>query len=150
LLKDITFKSPQTDNDWIDYFQLRWKLLRKPWGQPPGSERDELEKNSYHIMALDQTGQTVGVARIHQGENNTAQIRYMAVLDSLQQTGIGSQLLERLEKQAEDWNTETIWLNARNTALGFYIKKGYIKLASAHKLYDLIPHTKIEKRMHTS
>lgn len=143
----ITLQTPQTDNDWQNYFELRWKILRAPWQQPPGSERDELEENSFHIMAITQTDQTVGVARIHQIDLLTAQIRYMAVLDSLQGTGIGSLMLARLEKQAQDWKTKTIFLNARDSALEFYLKKGYIKLAAAQTLYDRIPHTKMEKQL---
>ncbi len=147
LLNSITLQTPQTDNDWQNYFELRWKILREPWQQPPGSERDEFEENSFHIMAITQTGQAVGVARIHQLDHMTAQIRYMAVLDSLQGTGIGSLMLARLEKQAQDWKTKTIMLNARDTALEFYLKKGYIKLEATQTLYNRIPHTKMEKQL---
>lgn len=147
LLNSITLQTPQTDNDWQNYFELRWKILREPWQQPPGSERDEFEENSFHIMAITQTSQAVGVARIHQLDHMTAQIRYMAVLDSLQGTGIGSLMLARLEKQAQDWKTKTIMLNARDTALEFYLKKGYIKLEATQTLYNRIPHTKMEKQL---
>ena len=41
---DINIESPKTKNDFIKYYYLRWKLLRKPHNQPKGSELDELER----------------------------------------------------------------------------------------------------------
>ena len=34
-------RSPQTLEEWKDYFHLRWQILRDPLQQPVGSERDE-------------------------------------------------------------------------------------------------------------
>jgi hypothetical protein len=30
---DIVIKAPQTEQHWQHYYQLRWTLLRKPWGK---------------------------------------------------------------------------------------------------------------------
>ncbi|MEJ2362384.1 MAG: thioesterase, partial [Gammaproteobacteria bacterium] len=40
---NYTYKSPQTKQEWQAYFDLRWRILRAPWQQARGSERDDLE-----------------------------------------------------------------------------------------------------------
>lgn len=45
-------KQPKTKEDFEKYYDLRYRILRKPWNQPRGSEKDELEKESFHIMVL--------------------------------------------------------------------------------------------------
>ena len=57
--------NPQTLQDWQLYYDLRWRLLRAPWQQPKGSEKDEWEQNGYHVMAKSDDGEIVGVGRIH-------------------------------------------------------------------------------------
>ena len=39
---------PKSDQEWAKYYQLRWKLLRKPLGFDRGSEKDDLEDVSIH------------------------------------------------------------------------------------------------------
>lgn len=36
--------TPQSSEDWQAYYQLRWQVLRAPWGEPRGSEQDDLEQ----------------------------------------------------------------------------------------------------------
>ena len=43
---------PKTKRDFEKYYFTRWKILRKPFGMPYGSEKDNLENNSFHIMAM--------------------------------------------------------------------------------------------------
>lgn len=146
LLSEITITSPQTDSEWQDYFQLRWRVLRQPWNQLPGSERDELENQSFHVMALDQN-KVIGVGRIHKLNDEQAQIRYMAVQQHQQRSGVGGQILERLEEQAKDWNTNEIKINARDSHLSFYLKHGYQQTGPGHTLYNVITHTKVFKAL---
>ena len=59
-MTDIKILQPETPEDFEKYFELRWRILRKPWNQPRGSEVDMEEDFSYHIMAL-QDEQVIGV-----------------------------------------------------------------------------------------
>ena len=45
-MNKIKFADPYHENRIEDYFLFRWKLLRKPWNQPKGTERDDQEENS--------------------------------------------------------------------------------------------------------
>jgi GNAT superfamily N-acetyltransferase len=140
-----TLKSPETEQEWHDYYQLRWQVLRAPWQQPLGSERDELENRAIHLMAIDDNHQRVGVGRIHRLSNISCQIRYMAVHPDFERKGIGSILLAGLEQQARDWRSREIVLNARTTCLVFYQKRNYKVIADAPTLFGSIVHKRMRK-----
>ena len=93
-------RSPATPDEWQRYYHLRWQILRAPWQQPPGSERDDLEAQAYHLMLLNPDGEIAAVGRLHQLEQGGARIRYMAVAAEYQGRGAGSKVLAALEMQA--------------------------------------------------
>ena len=39
----MEFRSPNTDLEFEAYYELRWRVLRKPWGQARGTEHDEYD-----------------------------------------------------------------------------------------------------------
>lgn len=141
-----TVKSPFTEQEWADYFDLRWRILRAPWQQPPGSERDELEDAAYHLMVVDDNSKIVATGRLHRIDENSAQIRYMAVIPEFQRCGIGSQVLEHLEARARDWLCPEIVLNARSSCLEFYAKHGYRIIGEAPTLFGSIVHKHMLKQ----
>ena len=143
----ITITSPSTEREWRDYYHVRWQVLREPWGQPPGSERDEYENKSFHAMAINHDDEILGVGRLTKINPRLAQIRYMAVISDAQRLGIGSLLLKRLEHEAMAWNIKNIKLNARDSHLGFYVKHGYQVDGAGHTLFNVITHTKVFKRL---
>jgi ribosomal protein S18 acetylase RimI-like enzyme len=135
---------PKTEQEFAKYYDLRWRILRAPWGQPPGSEKDELEDESIHLMAC-QTGIVLGVIRAHFKKPHIAQIRYMAVDDKYQGKGIGSKLLKEIEKRIKAKGGRQIVLNAREVAVEFYEERGYEIVGKAHMLYGTIEHFKMAK-----
>jgi predicted GNAT family N-acyltransferase len=147
LRKQIVIRSPATDKEWQAYYQLRWEVLRKPWRQPPGSERDALEQDSYHLLADDNEGGVVAVGRLNKTDAVTAKIRYMAVANSYQRQGIGSLLLAALERQAQKWKVSTIELDARDSHRAFYEKHGYLAAGAGPTLFNEITHTKMQKEL---
>jgi len=137
-------RSPQTPAEWQRYYQLRWQVLRAPWQQPPGSERDELEAQAYHLMLITAEGEVAAVGRLHQLEHDGAQVRYMAVAPEYQGKGAGSKILAALEMQAVQWGCGYLRLNARDTALPFYQRHGYQQAGIAAPLYG-IAHVVMQK-----
>lgn len=135
---------PKSTAEFEKYFELRWKILRAPWGQPKGSEQDAKEDNSYHIMAL-HNDIVVGVARLEFTQQHSAQLRYMAVNESSRNTGIGSKILMHMEKYAKHNNAHKLILNARENALGFYEKLGYKVTEKSYVLFDSIQHYRMMK-----
>ena len=143
----ITIKQPKTEKEFEDYYDLRWRVLRQPWQQPRSSEKDELEKQSFHIIAYAENNNVIGVGRLHFNNETEAQIRYMAVAPEFEKQGIGTLILEALEKHASEKNCKTIVLHARENAVGFYQKKGYELLEKSHLLFDSIQHYKMIKHL---
>ena len=126
------------------YYELRWEVLRKPWNQPRGSERDDMEDKAIHIMACD-GNKIVGVARLHFNSIKEAQIRYMAVEEGYRMQGIGSMMLRRLEEMAKEKGAQYIILNARENAVNFYKKNGYSIIEKSYVLFNEIQHYKMKK-----
>jgi predicted GNAT family N-acyltransferase len=139
--------TPTTQQDFDQYFDLRWRILREPWQQPRGSEQDELENSSSHLMVCDENNHVIGVGRLHASSNTQGQIRYMAVATTHQGKGIGSLLLTELENIARSQSFESILLHAREVALPFYVHHGYTQLEKSHLLFGSIQHYKMFKAL---
>ena len=138
----------QADNtlELQQYYELRWRILRQLWGQPEGSEKDELEDVSIHIIAKD-NGNVVGIGRLQFNSGTEAQIRYMAVEKAYERQGIGKKIVEALEQQAELNHRNFILLDAREPAVGFYENLGYIKKQKTYLLFDNIQHYSMTKNL---
>ena len=140
----IIIKSPETDTEFKNYFHLRWRILRKPWNQPEGSERDKNDTHCYHVIAME-NNIIYGVARLEFSSEKTAQLRYMAVDDSSQKKGIGRKITQHMEAYAKRHNATELFLNAREGALGFYEKMHYKITEKSYLLFDSIQHYKMNK-----
>ncbi len=142
----MIIRSPQTIKEWEDYYDLRFQLLRKPWGQPKGSERtkEDTFENTYHFACFD-AKEIVGVGRLDYIESDKAQIRFFAIKENRQGKGIGTLLLKEMEKYAISMKINKIILQARENAVSFYEKNGYQKRKKTHLLFGEIQHFLMEK-----
>jgi predicted GNAT family N-acyltransferase len=143
----MIIRSPANDSEFEAYYALRWSVLRAPWNQAPGSEKDEFEGNAIHLAAWNESGKIVGVGRLHRMAGRQGQIRYMAVEPRVQGRGIGKALLQELEVRAAQEGMIEIYLNAREESLQFYTESGYELLGPAHLLFGAIPHFRMRKRL---
>ena len=112
---------PSGPDDFASVFMLRWKVLRKAWGMPEGSEQDLLEDSSIHRMVVG-SGNDVEVlacGRIQAAGSNLAQIRYMAVQEEFRREGLGAIVLSSLEEAALNLSLTEVFLNAREPAVSF-------------------------------
>ena len=142
----MIIRSPKTENEFQQYYNLRWRILRKPWGQAEGSEQDTDDEHCYHIMTLSKNIIT-GVARLEFPSINQSQLRYMAVDNSYQGQGVGSCIVEHMEQYSREQNAHELFLNARENALGFYEKLGYQVTEKSYLLFDSIQHYKMVKSL---
>lgn len=140
-------RAPKNQTELAQYYQMRWQVLREPWQQALGSERDDLEAQSYHRVIVDDMGKVVGVGRLHKTSQYHAQIRYMAISDELHDQGLGKLLIAELERLAAQAGVKTIELNAREKAVGFYQRLGYINTGYSHTLYGDVSHDKMIKKI---
>ncbi len=141
----IRISQPE-EKDMDQYFELRWRVLRKPWNQPRGSEIDEMDDRAIHLAAYD-GDRIVAVARLHFNSEEEAQIRYMAVDERYRNRGIGSEMLKELERVAREKGAKYIVLEARENAVNFYLKNGYVIVKKSFLLFDSIQHYRMMKRL---
>ena len=141
---------PSSAEDFRQYYDLRWRILRAPWNQPRGSECDPLDEGSTHLMLVDAGGKPLAAGRLHFNTIREAQVRYMAVDLAHQRSGLGSRLLAALEQRALTLGAAVIVLDARETALGFYRKHGYQIRGSGYMLFNCIAHVRMSKALGTS
>lgn len=140
-------RSPKTVPEFERYYQLRWQILRKPWDQPLGSERDGLEQESIHRMIIDANDNVLAVGRLEKSSQFSGQIRFMAVNTKTQGQGLGQQIIVALEHQAQKLGITEVTLNAREDAIGFYQKLGYSLQGFSHLLFDEIKHFTMSKTL---
>jgi N-acetylglutamate synthase-like GNAT family acetyltransferase len=139
---------PSTSEEFKKYYNLRYEVLRKPWFQPKGSERDEEEETSLHRMIIDEpNGKAVAVGRLQFNNIEEAQIRYMAVSDDYQGMGYGSKMVNVLDDIAREKGSRKIILQSRGNAVKFYEKNGYKIIEKSYLLFDEIQHWLMEKEL---
>ena len=146
-------RPPRTPADWAAYYQLRYEVLRRPWQQPPGSERvpaDEEPGTIHALLLADEAAETPTALAVGMLQPTTAhqgQMRFMAVAAQAAGTGLGSRIMEYLEAQARAAGLREIVLHSRETAVGFYEKHGYAVVEPSHLLFGVIPHFLMRKQL---
>lgn len=138
---------PQTAEDFANYYQLRYAVLRAPWQQPPGSERADDDESATHALMVDSSGQAIGVCRLHLQTPREAQVRFMAIHPDYQGKGLGRQLLSYMEDQARRLGASYISLQAREKAVPFYAGCGYAVEKKTHLLFGQIQHFQMRKNL---
>ncbi|MER2998048.1 GNAT family N-acetyltransferase [Pontibacter populi] len=138
---------PSTPEQFEKYYRLRYQTLRQPWGQPEGSERADDDETAIHAMLVNDTGEAVGVCRMHLQTPQEAQLRFMGIHENYQGKGLGKLLLDYLEEKARSMGATTMVLQAREKAVSFYERNGYHITAKTHLLFGSIQHYKMEKQL---
>ena len=99
----ISIKIPKTREEFKAYYELRYRVLRAPWGQPKDTEKDDYEPISQHFMAVeDESGKVVGVIKMFEKEPGVGWVSHLAIDPKYQNRGIGRLLMDTVEKAAKD------------------------------------------------
>lgn len=148
-MNEIIFKTPSNQKEYKEYDLFRWEILRKPIGKDISSLKDGYEESAFHLIGI-KNKRIIACGRLHLNNKEEAQIRYMAVAENLQGTGIGKQVLKLLEENAEECNVKRIVLNARDHAINFYRISGYETIKKYNGSDTGIPHTSMRKNISIS
>ncbi len=142
----MEIRTPNTELEWDAYYHLRWEVLRKPWNQPQGSEKDPDENSFCHLAAFENE-LILGVGCLKMINDKEAQIRFMAVANSLQRKGVGVSLMNALEVEAFSRRANKVVLHAREIAVPFYEYCGYTMVEKSYLLFDSIQHYLMSKEI---
>ena len=142
----IGIREPQTEAEWENYFDLRYRVLRAPLNQPLGSEKNEGDSTGVHF-ALYENGILKAIARLDQAEPKIAQVRFVAVESNVQGKGYGKAIMLATEKAASDRGDSKMILHARDYAVDFYLKLDYRIIEKSYLLFDVLQHYLMEKKL---
>lgn len=143
---DIKIRLPETDDEWDDYYELRYRILRKPLNQPRGSERNEGDETGIHFALYDK-GVLKAIARLDEHSMDVAQTRFVAVETDSQHKGYGKLIMYAVEQEAEYKEYTKMILHARDYAVDFYLKLDYVLIEPSYKLFDVLQHFLMEKEL---
>lgn len=142
----IIISSPKTKEEFKAYYSLRYRVLREPLGQHPGSEKDDYEPISLHYMAIDdKTGQIVGVVKLFEKEPGAGQFSHLAVAPAFQRHGVGRLLIEAIEKKSRELGYHKLGTLTRLTATGFYERCGFQPMGITGVLFGKLQMMWMEK-----
>jgi tRNA-modifying protein YgfZ len=138
-------RQPLTETEFAAVYDLRFRVLREPWGQTRGTEIDPLDSDAYHLAVYGGDGKLLGTGRLHWNSAKEAQIRYMAVEESARGEHVGRDLVWGLESAARKSEAKSVILLAREAIQGFYAKLGYSDIGPGPTLFETIRHVKMRK-----
>ena len=125
--------------------ELRDRVLRQPLGMSLYHENLDADKKSIHIGAFVDK-QLVGVLLLTELHSTEVKMRQVAVDEMFRLLKIGSKMVWFAEEYSKQHGYTTMVLNARKTAVGFYLKLGYF-IAGDEFLEINIPHYKMCKML---
>lgn len=131
---------------------VRQPVLRK--GKPIDScifEGDDLQ-TTHHFGIFDNKNLTGIISLFSKtnpifAEQNQAQIRGMAVLETHQKKGFGETLVKHFETYCNENKVDLIWFNARTAAVGFYKKMEYQTLGGPFDIKNVGEHYLMYKKL---
>lgn len=141
-----TIRTPENQSEWNAYYDLRWRIMREPLGKPRGSERNEQDATGTHL-ALFENGVIKAIAKLDPLNEQTAQVRFVAVESAIQSSGYGRKIMDAIEKTAAEQGFSKLILHARDYALPFYEKLQYTLVGPSYKLFDVLQHFEMYKQL---
>ena len=142
----VEIRKPNTEREWEAYYDLRFRILREPLNQPPGSEKNEGDADGIHF-ALFENDQLLAIARLDHAETAVAQVRFVAVEANQQGKGLGKKIMLATEEISRQKGVEKIILHARDYAVDFYLNLDYKLIEPSYKLFDVLQHFLMEKKL---
>ncbi|NOT36715.1 MAG: GNAT family N-acetyltransferase [Saprospiraceae bacterium] len=136
----IDFGSP----DYDEAVSLRNKVLRIPLGLEFTEEQLEEEWNQLHFVLRNSEDKTIACLIFKIENSDVLKMRQVAVDDSYQSKGCGSKLVIGSELWATANGYKKIELHARDKAVEFYNKLGYVTVGEEF-IEVGIPHRSMEK-----
>lgn len=152
---EVHLAEPQTEQDWEQYNELRYQVLRQPHGEARGTESEHpLEGISTHIMAT-VDGRVVGAGCWalltrpdgKRGREKYARFRQIAVHPDYRMFGIATKITNLVEESARAQGAVEITGTTRNYLIEYYRRKGYTTTGAGPTLWGEVEHTHIVKAL---
>lgn len=129
---------------WNEAVKLREEILRQPLGSVFTPE--ELEEERGHIQIVGFIDNKVVSTAVLVPENHRLKMQRVVVTNKLRNVNIGSNMMAYCEGYAKTNDFKTIYCHARDSAVNFYLKNGYLGVGEYFD-EDGIPHLKMIKHL---
>ncbi len=112
-------------------YDLRRRVLRAGLALAEVAFAGDDDPGAFHLAVVDHEGRVVAVASAlpaptgHRPRRRSWRLRGMAVEPGHQRRGLGTVLLDAVVAQARDLGAEVLWAAGRDSALGFYRRRGW-------------------------
>lgn len=110
--------------EYLQIVALRYDILRKPLGMVFTEEQLKAEHDKIHLALFTDDEPVACCMLIPFGDK--VQMKQVAVKESMQGSGLGSSLLKATEDYALAKGFSLMYCHARETAVAFYTRNGYI------------------------
>lgn len=120
-------------------------MLRKPLGHGREAVPFPFEAESLHLVALD-AGRVVGCVLFHPEGPGSGRLFQMAVEPDRQGGGLGTRLVRALEEEVASRGFREVTLHARDAAVGFYARLGYVSFGAPYVEVG-IPHQNMRRSL---
>jgi GNAT superfamily N-acetyltransferase len=125
---------------------LRIRALLEPIGIPASYIIPEKEKHDLFIGAWNDD-ELIGCCVLTHRDDDTVQLRQMAVTPGLQGKGVGRAIISFAEQVARERGYQTLMLHARDPVIGFYRQCGYT--ISGPQFFEVgMGHHKMQRQLH--
>ncbi len=142
-VRQIEFGSPE----YLATVEMRNQILRVPLGRELTPSDLVSDPSSYHLACFCK-GDIVGCLLLFPRSNTEVAMRGVAVNAQAQRQGVGRAMVQYSEKFALEHGFSLMTLDARETAVPFYEKLGYLKYGERFEKVT-VPHWKMSKRLNS-
>lgn len=140
MITEVPFGSPQQ----LQSIALRNEVLRKPLGLHFSPEELQAENHQIHIVAIE--NQLVIGVLLLVILGDSCKMRQVAVASGRQGEGIGEKMVRYSETSAVALGIQQMELHARESAVNFYLKLGYVIVGEKFEEVG-IPHFRMKKNL---
>jgi predicted GNAT family N-acyltransferase len=121
----VTVRRPRDEQELAAALALRIEVFCGEQGVTFDGDRDGLDDEALHLVALDDADAVIGTCRLLIEPGGTARFGRLCVLASARGTGVGGALLDAAEREARAAHARRIGMHAQTGALSLYRRAGF-------------------------
>ena len=120
-----TVRRPRDEEELAAALALRVEVFCGEQGVTFEGDRDGLDDEALHLVAIGDGGRVIGTCRMLIEPGGTARFGRLCVRASARGTGVGAALLSAAEREARAAGARRIGMHAQTGALSLYRRAGY-------------------------
>ena len=121
----MTVRRPRDEQELAAALALRIEVFCGEQGVTFDGDRDGLDDEAVHLVAIDDGGEVIGTCRLLIEPGGTARFGRLCVVASARGTGVGAALLDAAEREARAADARRIGMHAQTGALSLYRRAGF-------------------------